>query len=161
MKANENTLYEKIANMPQLALERRAELKSKTISHWLNRRNQIIISFCRFSALLHRGQLPAIEDIKHFCQFLVDYVSAGHFEVYEQIASQCEQHGAQGLALLKKHLPQINQSTDHVLDFNDRYGNATVADWSRLEIDLSNLGESFTKRVELEDELIDTLRRFQ
>ena len=59
---------------------------SEIIDRWLEERQAMLVQYCALSGLdqdlsdLQRG-----EKLRSFCQILVDYVSAGHFEVYDQL----------------------------------------------------------------------------
>lgn len=63
---------------------------SHIIDRWLEDRQQMLVQYCALSAL----QAGAAEDLvrgeklREFCQGLVDYVSAGHFEVYDQLIKE-------------------------------------------------------------------------
>lgn len=135
---------------------------SKLVDQWLQSRRELLISYFQLAGLppyqSDDGALPDAEDVKHFCGLLMDYVSAGHFEVYDQVASACEQHGPQSRKLAEELLPQINNSTDSALDFNDRY-TSEISDEQMLKLDgdLSKLGQAMEERFELEDRLLETL----
>lgn len=137
---------------------------NKLIDHWLESRRQLLIAYCQLAGLppygTPNGSLPEEDNIKQFCNALVDYVSEGHFEVYDQVASACEQHGEQTKALASSLLPKISTSTDTALDFNDKYTNGVNEDiLLELDNDLSNLGQKMEERFELEDRLLETLHR--
>lgn len=134
------------------------------VDNWLEERQQLIVSYCKLAALppfdKHQAgnALPAQEQIQQFCQLLMDYLSAGHFEVYEQIVSQCEVNGADSKALAKSLYPKISVSTDLSLEFNDQYAEqAEVQEQNGFDKDLSRLGQALEERFSLEDELIQTL----
>ncbi|TQV89159.1 sigma D regulator [Aliikangiella coralliicola] len=133
--------------------------KNAAVSDWLAERSQLIIQFCKLSGNRNQPQLPEYQQVNIFCDILIDYVSAGHFEVYEKIVGACEVNGPSSMQLLEKLYPQISETTDIVVDFNDKYSqNSDNALMTSLDDDLSLLGEAIAKRVELEDSLIDTLR---
>ncbi|WP_298445855.1 sigma D regulator [uncultured Ferrimonas sp.] len=135
---------------------------SKLVDQWLNSRRELLINYCQLAGLPpynnDAAALPEEQHIKQFCGLLMDYVSAGHFEVYDQVASACEQHGQQSRQLAEELLPQINNSTDIALDFNDHYTNG-VNDERMLQLDqaLSKLGQAMEERFALEDRLLETL----
>ena len=54
------------------------------IDRWLAERNQLILDYTQ---LRKRTPVPDSADtaLSAFCDVLVDYVSAGHFEIYEQL----------------------------------------------------------------------------
>lgn len=134
--------------------------KNTAVNDWLAERNQLIVQYCKLSGSRNQPELPELQQVNQFCDILIDYVSAGHFEVYEQIVSACEVNGQDSILLLEKLYPQITETTDIVVDFNDKYSQNTSVNnrFTSLDSDLSLLGEAIAKRVELEDTLIETLR---
>ncbi|MEP1740594.1 MAG: sigma D regulator [Kangiellaceae bacterium] len=135
--------------------------KSEAVSNWLAERSQVIVMYCRLSGFRNQTKLPENEQINGFCDVLIDYVSAGHFEVYQQIANDCEINGPTSLQLLNRLYPDISKTTDIVVDFNEKYSKMMANDsemMTRFDQDLSILGEAIAKRVDLEDNLIETLR---
>lgn len=133
--------------------------KNSTVNDWLLKRSQLIILYCQLLGRRNNPSLPDLAQINQFCDILIDYVSAGHFEVYQQIVSACEVNGPSSINLLKKLYPEISETTDIVVNFNDKYSQFLEdSNFRQLDDDLSTLGEAIAKRVELEDSLIDTLR---
>ncbi|MEE4244893.1 MAG: sigma D regulator [Kangiellaceae bacterium] len=136
------------------------ESKSNSvIKRWLAERSELLVLYCRLTGKRNALRLPEPDQISQFCDILIDYVSAGHFEVYEQMVSMCDQHGPSSLALLEDIFPQISKTTDIVVDFNDKYAQGLSSEQliKHLDKDLSMLGEAIASRVELEDRLINTL----
>jgi len=134
------------------------------IDNWLEERQQLIVCYCKLAALPpfdkeNAGQqLPEQQQILHFCQLLMDYLSAGHFEVYDQIVSQCAVNGPHSKALAEALCPKIAASTDLALEFNDKFADeAANQTLSSFDADLSRLGQALEERFGLEDELIQTL----
>lgn len=133
--------------------------KDGLISRWLAERNELLVLYCRLTGKRKDLVLPDQHQISQFCDILIDYVSAGHFEVYEQVVVECDKQGENSLRLLADLFPKISQTTDIVVDFNDKYSSGSDSDESgqQLDRDLSKLGEAIAFRVELEDKLIETL----
>jgi regulator of sigma D len=95
-------------------------------------------------------------ELQQFCEIMVDYVSVGHFEVFEQITKEAEIFGNdQGLDKSPELIDKIQTTTELILDFNDKY--ITAEDLDALIIDLAALGETFVQRFADEDVLIDLL----
>ncbi len=128
------------------------------IKKWLAERNELLVLYCQMSGKRRGKVLPDKQQINQFCDILIDYVSAGHFEVYEEIASRCSVNGSHNLELLESLLPQIHQTTDVVVHFNDKYTDFDDKMMNELDADLSILGEAIAYRVELEDKLIHQIR---
>jgi len=134
--------------------------RTSVIDNWLAERSQVIVMYCKLSGYRNQTKLPATEQINGFCDILIDYVSAGHFEVYQQLVKDCDINGQTSLDLLNELYPSITKTTDIVVDFNEKYSKMLASDndmMQRFDRDLSQLGEAIAKRVDLEDGLIDTL----
>jgi regulator of sigma D len=91
--------------------------------------------------------------LTQFSQLLIDYVSLGHFGIYENLLSGTERRDAV-LTAAKNIYPEFSKTTEAVISFNDSYDdNKHKLCLDKLEADLSSLGESLAKRIDLEDKL--------
>jgi len=126
------------------------------IDRWLQERHELISAF---TALDSKPQQAANgETLQRLCQILVDYVSAGHFEVYEQLLNEAKAFNDQrGLELAKQIYPRIEAITEASLAFNDRCDNGDFGDSLSLSTELKRLGQLLHERFELEDCLIEVL----
>lgn len=132
------------------------------IDKWLNERQKLIVLYCKIAGFSPTAQkehaLPEPTLIEDFCQILMDYLSAGHFEVYDDIAKAFEEKGTESQQLASNLYPLISNTTDIALDFNDKYAEVGEEDLlADFDNDLSTLGEALEVRFSLEDELIDNL----
>lgn len=132
------------------------------IDHWLNNRRKLLINYCKIAGMppydSTEKSLPPVALIKEFCDLLMDYVSEGHFEVYDQIVTACEKNGIPSKTLAQSLVPRISETTDSALDFNDKY--TELVDDNvlfQLDKDLSSLGHAMETRFELEDKLLEVL----
>lgn len=130
---------------------------SEIIDRWLEERQAVLVQYC---ALSDREQnlsdLQRGEKLRSFCQILVDYVSAGHFEVYDQLIKEGREFDdAEALQEASKIYDIIDTTTERLLDFNDKY--LETDDISSLTADLSHLGEALEVRFSAEDRLISVL----
>ncbi len=130
---------------------------SDIIDRWLNERKDLLVLYCN---LTRRDSGDTAEEreayLRRFCQILVDYVSAGHFEIYEQLVKEGKEFGdTEGLNAAKVHYKAIDGTTEQILDFNDKY--QETDDLESLERDLSSLGEALATRFEAEDNMIEVL----
>ncbi|HCS65855.1 MAG TPA: sigma D regulator [Cellvibrio sp.] len=130
---------------------------NEIIDRWLEERQAMLVQYCALSGLdqdlsdLQRG-----EKLRSFCQILVDYVSAGHFEVYDQLIKEGREFDdAEALQEASKLYDTIDTTTERLLDFNDKY--LETDDVSSLSSDLSLLGEALEVRFSTEDRLISVL----
>jgi len=133
------------------------------IDRWLEDRQQLLINFCELfkqDEMNNIQTLPDSQSLNYFCQQLVDYISLGHFEVYESLVADCELKGESSLKLAHDLYPEIAKTTDIAIIFNDKYSNTKdVEEYEILTKDLSNIGEAIAIRIELEDQLIDTFHK--
>ena len=132
------------------------------IDNWLEERQQLIVSYCKLAALPpfenNRHTLPSQQAVQSFCQLMMDYLSAGHFEVYERIVSECAINGTDSRKLADSLYPKIAESTDLALSFNDLYADhLSTRQSGAFDRELSALGQALEERFEFEDELINTL----
>ena len=135
--------------------------KVELIDKWLDKRQTLLIDYMHLVKEEETSPyqaLPDTSELKSFCGKLVDYLSLGHFEVYESILSQYQKEGVDTKIILADCLPEIEATTTPCLDFSDRYMKLDE-DAASLEDDISELGESLAKRFELEDALIEELYR--
>lgn len=94
-----------------------------------------------------------------FSQLLIDYVSLGHFGVYERLLAGTERR-ERVLSVAKDIYPEFSTTTEAAISFNDKYEKVEDIDrFDELERDLSELGEWLAKRTELEDRLCELMRR--
>lgn len=131
------------------------------IYQWLNERQQLILKLCSIFTLKEftPKDLPVENKIQAFCQVLVDYVSAGHFEIYEQLLDEARSFHDDYLSLTEPLYELISQTTEKALDFNEKYETRELCSSlaEDLPLDLSRLGEALEARFEAEDELIKCL----
>lgn len=128
------------------------------IKHWLEARRELLVTFCQLTSIkdFHDDDLTQGKQLQMFCQQLVDYISEGHFEIFEQLIDEGHLfNDAEALASGKKLLPAIYSLTDLILDFNDKY--LATDDLSTLATDLSALGETLAQRFEIEDRMVNIL----
>jgi len=93
------------------------------------------------------------EALQEFCQALIDYAASAHFQLYRFISDKLERR-TPVLDVADRIYPQIAQTTDNILRFNDRYeavdllnGGGEVL--TLLDSDLSRLGETLAERIQL------------
>lgn len=144
---------------PEKIQDRRGQT-NKVVEHMLEERNQLLGMLLQASNIQSTDPSDTdFETLNEFCQVLVDYIAAGHFGLYERIVKKQERRkNVADLAL--QIYPDIDNTTQVALAFNEKYDpEYQPADYSALQKDLSTLGETLTNRIELEDKLINELRR--
>ena len=143
--------------MTEDTIERRGA-SSELIGNMLAERDQLLGLLLQASNKSRdAGASLDHELLDEFCQVLVDYIAAGHFILYERIVEGTERR--KGIAELAVNLyPLIDETTQMAVVFNEKYAaDRTDIDIAHLHKDLSTLGESFTNRIEYEDQLIQKL----
>lgn len=131
---------------------------SEIIERWIEERRELLVKYCELTEVTDFSDPENNYDaeLQQFCEIMVDYVSVGHFEVFEQITKEAEIFGNdQGLDKSPELIDKIQTTTELILDFNDKY--ITAKDLDALIIDLAALGETFVQRFADEDVLIDLL----
>jgi len=131
------------------------------IEGWLKERQDLIKLYVAVDGLkeLAPSDTPISVKLQAFSQMLIDYVSAGHFEIYDELTQEAEEFQEDYSELVTSALPRIQESTELALDFNDKYANLELCIESLQQVvtDLSLLGEKMVERFELEDQMIDVL----
>jgi regulator of sigma D len=124
------------------------------LKRWLTERRELLSRYWALTTLLKEGAAPAAlsSALDRFCEILVDYVSAGHFEVYRELIEASERRSPQAGAECASLYRLIVPTTTVALDFNDRYFRGPAG--HSLRHDLSRLGQMLASRFDWEDALI-------
>ena len=129
------------------------------IDNWLAERKKLIVLYCNLSASKPLSAEQSLgENVGCFCQVMIDYCSAGHFEIYEQLINEAREYQDGGVELAEKLVPQLDKLTGDCVDFNDTYdADCSFEQLAKLPADLSQIGEVLEDRFALEDQLIEQL----
>lgn len=133
------------------------------VQQWLGERQQLL----RVLDQLRRGcrarPAPSLlgQQVQAFCQLLIDYISAGHFEVYRELAERTRQIPGSNPATVASLLRRLGDSTDTALRFNDDCEGAPeqLPDAQLLSSRLAMLAEKLEERFALEDQLIVSIHQ--
>lgn len=131
---------------------------SEIIDRWLQERQDMLVRFCALASVTEFDEEDPVqcEQVRQLCQVIMDYVSAGHFEVYGQLVREGKEfNDTDALAKADRLYSEVERTTDSVLDFNDKY--QETDDLSSLPDDLSRLGVQLETRFEAEDGMIAVL----
>ena len=125
------------------------------IEELLQERKQVWALYCEVAGLGDgKSKKPMEQLVEDFCQLSIDYISLGHFGVYQRILNGSERRKAI-IKAAERIYPDLSKATEAVLDFNDKYQTPTAEMISNeLSTDLSTLGEQLANRIELEDQLL-------
>ncbi len=125
------------------------------LTRWLKERRAVLSKYTEIVVTLD----SRFDDVvleprqKALCELLVDYVSAGHFEVFHELLTEAESFGDDSCNLAEKLMPAIGDTTEVILAYEEKYGNS-LGNVEKLKRDLSALGEVLESRFVLEDRLI-------
>lgn len=122
---------------------------------WLQERQDVLAKYTQIAILtdsaLNGTELESQQ--KDLCALLVDYISAGHFEVFHQLIAEAEAFADGSEKLAANLMPAIADTTEVIMAYEEKYS-AGPNGSENLERDLSALGESLESRFVLEDQLI-------
>ena len=137
-------------------LHRPREVES-LLQRWLAERQQLMSLLCELSVTVKDGvhRAGVRQKLDRFCEVLVDYVSAGHFEIYCELLDAGARSGAARGREAADLYAKIVPTTGVALDFNDHYFNGGSG--REIVQDLSGLGQVLASRFDWEDTLIRRL----
>lgn len=130
---------------------------NELVDHWFHVRKQLLVAYYNLVGIkpgkesFVRLNEKALDD---FCQNLVDYLSAGHFNIYERIISEME--GSSPLSSATKLYPQLEANTLQIMEYYDSSLENAIDHDNVIEFQqaLSGIGEALAARFTLEDELV-------
>ncbi len=130
---------------------------SDIIDGWLQERKQLLVQYCRLSEVIEEAQDASVAPlVRALCEIMVDYTSAGHFEVYDQLVKEGQEfNDDEGLKKAAESFKIVDATTEGILDFNDKY--QETDDLDAILGDLSKLGEVLAARIDAEDNMIEVL----
>lgn len=143
---------------PEGIVKERRKSSHQMINKFVDERTQMLSLYSDLAAQHPFNDKAAISELlEQFCESLIDYTADAHFRLYRHLDEKRERR-QNVIAIASEVYPQIVETTQSILDFNDKYDEAdhelTI---NSLEADLSNLGEKLADRIELEDRVIEAL----
>jgi regulator of sigma D len=142
----------------QFSGEDRRSQTSRLVKELLAERQQMWTLYCKVAGLEpFTPDKPVDALLKDFCQVLVDYISLGHFGLYEKIMSG-EERRQKVVEVAERIYPQMSDVAARAVEFNDMVSsNLGAIPMKKLSDELSYLGEGLATRIELEDQLLETI----
>lgn len=133
------------------------------IDRWLEQRQQLVEVLSRMEDCCD-ADLETItrSRVDAFSETLMDYISAGHFEVYPQLREEARAFDDdEALHLADRLLERLEMSTELVLSFDRDYATPMRCQHylSRLPAWLERLKKGMAERFSLEDQLIERLHQ--
>jgi len=133
------------------------------VQQWLGERQQLLRMIFSLRTLVSsdRQRNPLPQRVQQFCQLLMDYISAGHFEIYRELAREARYTQCENQALIDSILRRLEASTDAALAFNDDFDTVkqVLALQNRLPQRLHSLMQKLEERFALEDQLIVSIHQ--
>ena len=125
------------------------------LTRWLKERRELLGKYTQIAVALDSAPEPAklTQRQQALCSILVDYVSAGHFEVFHELLNEAESFADGSGTLAGQLMPAIGDTTEVILAYEEKYGSGAAYPGT-LQRDLSSLGEVLESRFVLEDRLI-------
>ena len=135
--------------------EERWQAVETLLQGWLKERRDILVKYAALAATIDSvADTRQIEaTLEELCQVLVDYASAGHFEIFHELLREAEAFADGSGRLAEEIIPRIGDTTEVILGFDEKYPTGGDAQPDYVA-DLSLLGEILELRFELEDRLI-------
>jgi regulator of sigma D len=125
------------------------------LTRWLRERRALLGKYTEIIVGLDSN--ITVADLQHrqqeLCTLLVDYISAGHFEVFHQLLDEAESFADGSCNLAENVMPAIGDTTEVIMAYEEKYSVDAFA-LDKLKRDLSALGEVLESRFVLEDQLI-------
>ena len=139
------------------SLTERVRGSNKLVDRWLHVRKHLLVAYYNLVGIkpgkesFMRLNEKALDD---FCQSLVDYLSDGHFNIYERIIREME--GTSPYLTASKVYPLLEANTQQIMNYYDSTLENAIDHDNYLEFQqaLSDLGEALEERFSLEDKLI-------
>ncbi|AWK14771.1 Rsd/AlgQ family anti-sigma factor [Candidatus Fukatsuia symbiotica] len=140
-------------------LTQRVGGSNELIDQWLQARKKLLVTYCTVIGVKQPKAEHASFDkkaLEDFFQNLMDYLSSGHFKIYDTIIEQTEGQSSPKMALKSKIYPALKDNTQDIMEFHDNYIDTNVDQDRYLEFNqtLSALGQALDTRFQLEDQLI-------
>ncbi len=136
--------------------------QSAVIDHWLETRQQLIVEYCKLLSIQPNSaqgivSLPSSDEMASFCGHLVDYISEGHFKIYDMVMDRWKATGFRTNEDIDTAYSKIVLTTEPLLEFTDTYAENSNLEESDVIQDLSKMGEILELRFEVEDTLIQLI----
>lgn len=133
----------------------------RLIDRWFEERHDMLVAFMELQeACDAEPEAVTKARIDQFSELLMDYISAGHFEIYPQLREEAKAfNDKEALAVAEKLLERLEMSTQLALDFENDFSTPTRCQHylPRLPAWLERLSKGLTERFALEDQLIGRL----
>jgi len=137
--------------------QERRQFNQNLVAELQEERHQVWSLYCKVAEHKPFSCSPETQSLlTQFSQLLIDYVSLGHFGIYERLFSGGGELRDGILTSANDIYSAFSETTEAVMSFNDKYDtDQQTLTVDKLEADLSILGEHLAKRIDLEDTFCD------
>ena len=130
---------------------------NELVDNWLYNRKQLLVHYYNLVGITPvKGSYMQLNEkaLDEFCHNLVEYLSAGHFNIYERIIGEME--GTSPLLASTQIYPLLEANTLEIMEYYDSSLENAIDDDNYVEFQqaLSDIGEALAARFTLEDKLI-------
>ncbi|WP_158781646.1 sigma D regulator [Pantoea sp. BAV 3049] len=130
---------------------------SDLVDFCLRSRKQLLVAYYQMVGIKpNKDSLTTLDEnaLDTFCQSLVDYLSTGHFTIYERFIEEME--GSEQLAKAALIYPSLQANTEQIMQVYDSHLENAIDDDNCLAFQtaLSAVGEALEARFTLEDKFI-------
>ena len=123
------------------------------LQSWLEERQQLrTLLYLLSDADTDRDEQHTL--LQPFCQLLMDYISAGYFEIYTPLLEQADLRHPPGSAAARRILAELDDSTDLALAFNEAMEGNPAATQMDFPARMAQLALALERRFALEDQLV-------
>lgn len=130
------------------------------VGRWLQERRDLIEAWTRLQEQAGQAEPGLPEAVEAFCELLMDYVSAGHFEIYDELIAAAERQHPLDAGARQALLERLQATTDAAIRFNDLCDNpGDPALPALLPRELPILGLELESRFQTEDRLVAQLHQ--
>ncbi|WP_410012660.1 sigma D regulator [Sodalis sp. C49] len=140
-------------------LAQRVGGSNELIDQWILARRKLLIAYYHLIGLKPNKEkhTPLDENaLDDFCHKLVDYLSAGHFHIYDRIVQDADDTSSSKRIISTQLYPALQENTKQIMAFYDSQLETAIDHDNCMEFQqaLSGVGEALATRFALEDKLI-------
>lgn len=133
------------------------------VQAWLGERQQLLqrLMLVRNASGQPQPNSVISEHVQQLCEILMDYISAGYFEIYRELAREARCFKRDNPSLTRSIMQRLDISTDEALAFNDDFDTdgRIAMHYRELPGRLDVLQEKLEERFALEDQLIVSIHQ--
>ncbi|MGX9257974.1 sigma D regulator [Pantoea ananatis] len=138
-------------------LTQRVGGSNELVDSWLAARRQLLVSYYHLVGIKPKKEVLTRLDeqaLDNFCHNLVDYLSSGHFSLYQRLIGEMD--GTSPLLAATQIYPSLEANTEQLMKLYDGHLQQAIDDdnYVAFQNALSEVGEALEGRFTLEDKLI-------